>query len=144
MNKINEDQRAYVSAAWKNRWDWILHTQNQILNWIFAVHAGGIAGMLTFAASAGGSTWIITGLTAFSIGLVLTVLYGVVMYYEEQRDFRSFKADSNALFSKEINWDEFCRRDNLRPEKHGLCEIIAWASGLVGLLGIISAAYSIL
>ena len=39
---LNQETRDYISETWKDRWAFILQSQNQLVNWLFTLHAGGI------------------------------------------------------------------------------------------------------
>jgi hypothetical protein len=114
------------------------------VNWIFAVHGGGIAGLLAFAASKGSSCSIKIGLGAFALGLILIVVYAVCMYYYEVYHFSRFRKDVEELFNNTIDWTEFSKRENARPDKYCVCEFLAWSSGLCALVGIFTAFAAIL
>jgi hypothetical protein len=144
MPELSPNQREFIENSWKSRWDWILQTQNQVVNWIFAVHGGGIAGLLTYAASKNSPCSLRVGLAAFSLGLVLIVLFGVCMYYFETHYFSKFRADVDLLFTGKIDWIEFSKREEERPNKYRTCEYLAWSSGFCGLVGMIMAVITIL
>jgi hypothetical protein len=144
MPDLSPNQREFIDSSWKNRWESILQAQNQVLNWIFAVHGGGIAGLLAFAASKGSSCSVKFGLLAFSVGLVLIIVYGVLMFYFEVRHFQKFRSDIDNLFAGSIEWSKFSEREASRPNRYRICEILAWVSGICGLVGIIAAVTAIL
>src|SRR5947208_11119942 len=102
MPDLSSSQREFIDTSWKNKWDSILQAQNQVLNWIFAVHGGGIAGLLAFAASKGSSCSVKLGLGAFTAGLLLIVLYGVFMFYFGSHHFDKFRRDVEELFTDVI------------------------------------------
>jgi hypothetical protein len=143
MSEITPSQREYVDTSWKNRWESVLQTQNQVVGQIFTVHGGGIAGVLAFAASKGSSVSVVTSLGAFSLGLVLIVVYGVCMYYFEARYFFRFRNAAKEFLAGSAEWNEFLRRSD-SPDKYPACEYLAWGSGLLGILGVIGALFAIL
>ena len=143
MSDLSKAQLAYINSSWKHKSDAVLDTQKQVLNWIFAVHGAGIAGCLGRASSKGMSSGLWTGLGGFSVGLVLLVIYGVVMFYLEEGHFRSFRDEVGALTAKQITWAQFVEAENKRPFKYSACEVLAWVSGLSGLVGLIGLIVSI-
>lgn len=143
MPTLQPDQREYITRSWSSRWKFILQTQNQIVNWIFAVHGGGIAGLLTFAASKGSTCSVKIGLGAFSLGLLLIVLFGAFMFYFEFSSFRRYRYHVEELFKDRIDWNEFLKRHE-DPEKYLTCEFLAWVSGICGIIGLIAAFVAIL
>ena len=144
MPDLNPDQREYIDVTWRNKWDSIIQNQNQVLNWIFAVHGGGIAGLLAFAASKGSSCSLVVGLTAFTVGLVLILVYGVCMFYFESHYFYRFRDEVKELHAGRIDWAEFIRRRNIDPDRYRTCELLAWLSGICGLVGVITAICAVL
>ena len=144
MPDLTPNQREYIDTSWKNRWESILQAQNQVVNWLFAVHGGGIAGLLAFAASKGSSCSIKVGLSAFTVGLVLIVLYGTFMYYFESYHFYRFRDAVKELFAGSIDWSEFSRRIDRSPDKYRTCEYLAWTSGVLALIGLVAAVVAIL
>lgn len=144
MPNLNPEQRDYITRSWSNQWEFILQTQNQVVNWIFAVHGGGIAGLLTFAASKGAATCSVKlGLAAFSLGLLLIVLFGVFMYYFEISSFQRYRGYVEELYKDGIDWSEFLTRQKA-PDKYLTCELLAWFSGACGIVGLIAAFVAIL
>ena len=144
MLEITPNQREFIDRSWKDRWESILQAQNQVVNWLFAVHGGGIAGLLAFAASKGSSCSVKVGLVAFSVGLVLIVFFGVAMFYFESHYFYRFRDDVREFFGGTIDWAEFSRRLSRAPDKYWPCELLAWVSGLLGAVGVSAAVVTIL
>lgn len=144
MPELTPNQREFIDTSWKNRWESILQAQNQVVNWLFAVHGGGIAGLLAYAASKSASCSVKVGLGAFTGGLVLIVLYGVFMFYFESHHFYRFRDDVKQLYAGSIDWPEFVKRLDRAPDKYLTCEILAWVSGILGLVGLGAAVIAIL
>lgn len=145
MSKLTEEQRTHIDTTWRAKWDGIVQAQNQVLNWLFAVHGGGIAGVLTFAASEHGKGLcsVKVGLGAFSLGLFLLVMFGVCMFYFESRGFFTFRNEVNELFAGNMDWTEYSKRREKEPDKYRTCEILAWGSGACGVVGIVAAIVAI-
>lgn len=141
---LTSDQRGYVDASWRNCWKAVISAQDHLINWIFLVQGGGIAGLLTFAASRGSSCTVVVAFAAFVLGLILIVAYGVAMYYLEAHAYRVFRIDAEAVTSGAIEWPEFIRRQAARPDSYPICEWLAWASGLLGLAGLITTEFAVL
>lgn len=144
MQEISQGQREFINRSWKDRWESIIQAQNQVVNWLFAVHGGGIAGLLAFASSKGASCSVKVGFVAFTGGLILIVAYGASMFYLESHYFYRFRSDVRDVFAGVIDWDEFSRRLDKAPDKYPICEFLAWASGLLGLVGVVTASIAIL
>jgi hypothetical protein len=144
MSEYTPNQREFIDRSWRDRWQSILQVQNQIVNWIFTVHGGGIAGLLAFAASKGSSCSVKLGLISFAGGLVLIVSYGAAMFYYESHYFYRFRDDVREFFGGTIDWPEFNRRLSRSPDKYWPCELLAWASGVLGVVGIVAAVIAIL
>lgn len=144
MPELTPTQREFIESTWKNRWESILQAQNQVVNWLFAVHGGGIAGLLAYAASKSAAFSVKVGLGAFTGGLVLIVFYGVFMFYFESHHFYRFRNDVKELYAGSIDWSEFSRRLDGTPDESRTCEVLAWASGILGLVGLAAAAVAIL
>ena len=142
--------RAGDIACWRGDNGWLstfsryVSGCHQVINWLFAVHGGGIAGTLTFASAKNASFSVLLALIAFSLGLVMIVCYGAFMYYLELQHFSRFRSDVFELYGNKINWPEFIKRETSRPEKYRVCEVLAWSSGGLGLLALISLAVAIL
>lgn len=85
---------------------------------------------------------VVIGAIAFSVGLTLTVLYGVSMYYFETHYFYRFRDAVGRYFSRQIDWCEFNRKASA-PDKYKTCECLAWLSGACGIVGVIAAIIAI-
>ena len=144
MPELAPNQREFIDVSWRNKWDGIMQSQNQVVNWVFAVHGGGIAGLLAFASSKGSSCSVKIGIGAFSFGLILIVVYGVCMFYLEAHHFSKFRKDVDELFTNTIDWTEFSRREEARPDRYTACELLAWGSGICALVGVLTAVVAIL
>jgi len=143
MPLLEPEQHEHIETIWRKKWEFILQAQSQIVNWLFAVHGGGIAGMLSYAASKGPSCYLKIGLGAFSLGLVLIILFGVFLLYWEENHFIKFRRDVDKLYRRETDWLEFLNREAKRPDKYRSCEILAWLSGICGVTGVIMAVLAI-
>ncbi len=141
---LNQETRDYISETWKDRWAFILQSQNQLVNWLFTLHAGGIAGLLTFAATRPATESVKYGINAFCLGLIAIIIYGTLMLYLEEIEFRDFKNNVSQLYRCKIDWAEFMHRENSRSLKHWSCVVAGWSSGILALAGLVCAARSIL
>jgi hypothetical protein len=141
---LNQETRDYISETWKDRWAFILQSQNQLVNWLFTLHAGGIAGLLTFAATRTATDSVKYGIIAFCLGLIAIIIYGTLMLYLEEIEFRDFKNNVSQLYRCKIDWAEFMQKEQSRPLKHWPCVLAGWSSGLLALIGLGCAALSIL
>lgn len=130
MSELPKDQSSYIDSSWRGKWEGVIQAQHQVINWLFAVHGGGIAGTLTFASAKNASFSVLLALIAFSLGLVMIVCYGAFMYYLELQHFSRFRSDVFEFYRNEINWPEFIKRETSRPEKYRVCEVLAWSSGV--------------
>jgi hypothetical protein len=144
MPPLDQGQQAYVNTNGRERWNGVSQAQNQVVNWIFAVHGGGIAGLLTFAASKGSSCSVKVGVGAFVAGLILIVIYGAAMFYAEVHYYRAYRRDVEELFDGTINWNEFSNREHARPNWYWYCELLGWLSAVAGLMGVSMALVAIL
>jgi hypothetical protein len=144
MPQITPQQQALIREIWDARWKGVLESQNQALTWVFALNAGGIAGMLAYAASRPATWSVKCALALFAIGLLCMVGFSAVMYYSEERAYLGFRADVSDFWLEKIDWAELIRRDGARPIKYYLCEVLAWISAIAGVAGIIFSSYAIL
>jgi hypothetical protein len=143
MEDPNKEQLAYIESRWRGRWDGVIGAQNQLVNWLFAVQGGGLAGTLTYASAQNEACGIGVALFGFSLGLVLIVIYGARFFYLEARYFKAFRTDASEFLAKKIDWPEFIARENARPDWYRDCERLAWGSGLSGLIGLVGLAVAI-
>ena len=144
MPQLTPQQQQFIGESWRNRWDGVLQSQNQALNWLFTMNTGGVAGVLAYAASKDGSVWIAFALIAFSAGLMCLIGYAACMYYIEERMFNAFKSDVDRLYAEKIDWRELIARDNARPRKYRGCEVLAWVGAISGGVGIVASSYAML
>ena len=143
MNDPTRDQISYIDSLWRNKWEGVIQAQNQVINWLFAVHGGGIAGTLTYASAKSASCGILLALILFALGLITIVVYGAVMYYLESIYFRQFRSDVSEFYKKSIDWNKFIAREKDRPEKYRQCELLAWSSGGLGILALVFLSIAI-
>jgi hypothetical protein len=144
MENPTKEQIGYIKSQWRGKWDGALNAQNQILNWLFAVQGGGLAGTLTYASVQNPTCGICVAVVGFSAGLVLIVSYGARFFYLETHYFKEFKKDAAEFLDMKIDWTQFMARENARPYWYKHCEFLAWSSGIFGLLGLIGLAIAIL
>jgi hypothetical protein len=144
MAKPTQNQIDFITESWKSRWDGVISSQNQALNWLFTMNTGGVAGILAYAAAKDGVSTIVFALIAFSSGLLALIGYAGCMYYAEERMHNAFRLDIEEFYREVIDWDEFMRRDNARPSKYRICEVLAWISAISGGVGIVFSSYAIL
>ena len=143
MSTPTQDQASYVNSLWRDKWEGVIQAQNQVVNWLFAVHGGGIAGTLTYASVKSASCGILLALISFALGLIAIVVYGAFMYYLESRYFRQFRSDVSEFYKASIDWPEFIAREKSRPEKYRECEVLAWSSGVLGFLALVFLSFAI-
>ena len=141
---FDPEQIGRIQSSWKERWEGVIQAQNQVLNWLFAVQGGGLAGTLTYASSKPATCGTRLAMLGFAIGLVLIVVYGAVYYYTERAFFRAFRRDALEFYSRKIKWTEFAAREAKRPDHYVLCELLAWGSGIFGALGLAALGFTIL
>ena len=144
MPVLTQEQRDYISATWKLKSEGIQRSQSQVMNWLFTVHGGGIAGLLTYAASRDVSCSIKIGLGMFSSGLLLIVIYGILMFYLQGYYFKRYRENAEELLSEVIEWPEFVARLKAQPVRFIVCEIIAWLSFFLGIGGVAALVTAIL
>jgi len=137
MPNLNSSQQQFISESWKNRWEGVLQAQSQVMNWLFALNTGGVAGALTYAASKETTLFIALALFAFSTGLLCMIGFAACMYYREEDAYISFRSDAEALYGDRITWGELIARDDKRPLKYKICEVFAWIAGISGGVGIV-------
>jgi len=137
MTQLTPSQQQFISESWKSRWKGVLQSQNQALNWLFTTNTGGVAGVLAYAASKEGSFCLTLALISFSAGLLCMVGYAACMFYSEERMFHGFKTNLEELYAAKIDWSELIARDNARPSKYKICEVLAWIAAISGGVGIV-------
>jgi len=134
----------YISSVWSYKWKAVLEAQKDVLNWLFAVNAGGAAGTLAYASAKESTLPLVFSLYFFSSAVILMIGYAALYYYSESRMFYCFKNDVMDFRNDKFNIDEVIKRENTRPDKYQFCEYLAWLSALAGGLGIVFAAFAIL
>jgi hypothetical protein len=144
MAQPTQSQTDFITESWKNRWDGVISSQNQALNWLFTMNTGGVAGILAYAAAKDSASTIAFALIAFSAGLLSLIGYAACMFYSEEKMHDSFRSDIEAFYKDRIDWNEVIRRDNARPSKYKICEVLAWISAISGGVGIVLSSYAIL
>jgi hypothetical protein len=142
--KLSDDQKQRIETRWKNYWEGVTQAQHQILNWLFTMNTGGVAGVLAYAAAKSAGPAIITALVLFSTGLLCLIGHAACMYYAEVNAHRGYRKDLSEYYAEKISWDEFQGRDAKRPDRHPICEVLAWTSAVFGGLGIVLSAFAIL
>jgi hypothetical protein len=126
----------YVNALWKSRFGGVLNAQRQLLGWLFTVHGAGIAACLGYVASKGISENVTVGLVAFTIGLVLLLIYGALFFYLEVHHFRKYEREVKDLGSGKRSPQQFIATQAEKHNWYRSCEIIGWISGLCALVGL--------
>jgi len=63
--------------------------------------------------------------------------YAACMFYSEERMFHGFKTNLEELYAAKIDWSELIARDNARPSKYKICEVLAWIAAISGGVGIV-------
>src|SRR5712691_1057224 len=136
MNHFAHEFDEYLKLSWKIRSDSVMQAQGQLLNWLFAVQGAGIAGSLAYLTSKGMRTGVAVALGAFVLGLLAVLVYGTLFYYFEEWRFGTFKADVAAVESGAVTIGHFIAAQERNSSKYRSCEIIAWLSGISGLVGL--------
>ena len=144
MQILTEEQNGYIVEAGRTRAESLIQAQSQVLNWLFAFHGGGLAGVLAYAASREATCSVKIATGGFSFGLLALVAYAAMMYYFESAALRSFIGNARSVRSGEITWDEYARREYARPIKYVSCEVVAWLSALGGIAGMAATIAAIL
>ncbi len=117
--------------------------QASLTNWLFAVNAGGIGGLLTYIAAKGGQPKLVCELICFTIGLASIVLYRVTMYYWLLCRYRRLHKSI-----REFDLYKLSRSDCESRSKEALkCiwpgEALAWLSGIAAIAGVIVSVIGI-
>lgn len=148
MSSLPPAQQEYINTEWVRRWDGVIQSQNHILNWLFTMNTGGVAGSLAFASkSAPNAPSVAAPLVLFSLGLLCLVVYAACMFYLEAHYFQQFKVNVKALHEasdKAAAWYQFVLKEGQRPDKYRICEVLAWIGGLAGAAGVLTLACAIL
>jgi hypothetical protein len=138
-----EEFDEYLKLVWKNWSEGVIQAQKQLMTWLFALHGAGIAGSLSYATSRGVRCSLIVSLFAFVVGILCLLIWATLMYYFEVGRFREFKRDVAAVQSGQMTRRDFIEAQNRRPSEYRLCEIIAWTSGIAGIIGLATLIMSI-
>jgi hypothetical protein len=132
ITKFNE----YVDAVWRGRRQGIFKAQQQILSWLFTVHGAGIAGCLGFVTSKGRMLNVEIALASFVAGLFALLVYGAVFYYFEVHHFNRYKQEVAELNAGKLTPEQFLGKQAAKSNWYRSCEIIAWFSGFLALIGL--------
>jgi hypothetical protein len=144
MTDFASEFKEYIKLSWKTRSDSVMQAQGQLMNWLFAVHGAGIAGSLGYATAKGLHCTLAVGLAAFVAGLVALLIYGTLMYYFEERRFAKFKDQVDAVELGAVTVATFIAEQKKNSSKYRSCEVIAWLSGVAGLVGLICFIVTVL
>lgn len=144
MPDLLQEQRDYISSTWKLKSEGVQRAQSQVTNWLFTVHGGGMAGLLTYAASRDASCSVQIGLGMFSAGLLLIVIYGIWMFYQQGKYFRRYRENAEELLSGAIEWPKFIERLKAQPVRFIGCEVIAWLSFVSAIGGVAALVTAVL
>lgn len=140
-NEFPEPIKEWIAETWKLRSEGLMSHQAQILNWVFTVNLGGVAGTLTFLSTAQGSRicWAVSSLIAFSLGLLSLLAYGTIMFYVCASGYHRFRNIVDDYYSGKETLPSFWKKANEVPEKSKSAEIAAWLSGLLAVIGVVCA-----
>ena len=133
----------YVKLAWRSSSEWMMETQGQLTKWLFTLHGAGIAGSLGLAHSRGLSCLLIASLVVFVFGIVCLLIWATLMYYFATRRFTALRNDVAKLDAGEITDQDFLAGQNKRNAQLRSCEVIAWLSGIAGLIGLATLIASV-
>jgi hypothetical protein len=134
----------YVRLSWRSSAEWVMETQSQLMKWLFTLQGAGIAGSLGFAYSRGVRPALIVSLSAFVLGIVCLLLWGMLMYYFATWRFTALRNDVAKVDAGELTHEGFLAEQKKRFAPLRSCEVIAWVSGVLGLVGLASLIIAVL
>lgn len=140
-NEFPAPVQDWIAETWKLKSEGLMSHQAQILNWVFTVNLGGVAGTLTFLSAAQGAKihWAFWSLITFSLGLLSLLLYGTIMFYFCSKNYHAFRKAVDDYHTRKETLPNFWKKANEIPEKSRSAEIAAWLSGLFAVAGVILA-----
>ena len=117
--------------------------QTSLVNWLFVVNAGGLAGLLTYAATKRLDTPLVLGLVSFFVGLFLIISFRVVMYYSLCGRHGQLSENIDKLDARRLTRPDYMSCIKKCCSNIWFVDALAWASGFFGLLGGILSAFGI-
>ena len=135
--------RKYVDELHTAAANGALHQETALVNWLFAVNAGGLVALLAHVAATGVSALMILAMVALFLGIALVMLHRVAMYYWLLWKYRDLTRDIGRLATGEIRYEDFVAVRQREPDSNRAAEILAWASGVLALSGGVLAAIDI-
>src|SRR6267154_2064343 len=114
MAHPNIEQKQYIDTQWKGQWDGVLQSQNHVVNWLFTINTGGLAGTLAIASKGSGSPWLYVALYMFCAGVMFMAGYAGAMYYGEKASFEGFRKNLTAFYAApegDAAWKEFLAKE---------------------------------
>ena len=132
---MEEPITKFIEATWTGQNAHVAKWDLQVVNWIFTLHAGGIAGGLTYAASKGSSAGVFWSLVFFAAGLLLIVIFGAIMIYDAFASQRKFHEVVRRYHAGEATADEVFNWDT-SSQTVVPAEIVGWISGLSAIPGV--------
>jgi hypothetical protein len=106
-----------------------------LINWLFALTTGTLAGGLTFASSHGFSDHISYSLICSGCGIICLLIRATWSYYRaEFHFFGAYRRDVAAFDSDKLSAGELLQNDRDRAKGSHLLHALGWLSGIL-LLG---------
>ncbi|MDD2710717.1 MAG: hypothetical protein PHV34_22280 [Verrucomicrobiae bacterium] len=127
----------WLSKTWRDRAAGVLSHQKQIINWLFAVNTGGVAGMLTLISAGKGNVCITLAVSFFAVGLIAICLYAAWMFYFALRHFLRFQEIVNDYYADPTKVAEFWEKLKKLPVFSTPAELIAIFSGVAAIAGVV-------
>lgn len=127
---VRKDRNRYITESWKGLAASVKVRDHQFMNWLFTLHAGGVAGGLSYAASKGAGPCLLWSIGIFACSLILILIFGAKMFYNESALFSQFQELVKRYYTDRATWEELEEWESKRPSIHKGPERMAWIAGL--------------
>jgi hypothetical protein len=96
----------------------------RVMNYLFALNAGSLAGALTYVASRTATSDMLTAIKCFTVGIILLYLHAAIDYYQSEFRQKDFFSDLTKFYEDDLDWDIFIQRTLKRKSHQAVLHII--------------------
>lgn len=123
-------------------------TEKAVINWLFTLNTGTLAGALTLVSSRGLSDYLLLAIICSGSGILCLLIRATCSYYRyEFTLYGAFKRDVDAFEADTLTGAHLLQRDRDRAKGSHLLHLMGWLAGLLflaafifGFLGLIKTA----
>lgn len=144
---IRKQHINYIKERWTQLIEIVQDTANQSIKYLYVSNSGAAAGVLTFLgifAELRTHAWPRWMLILFLSGVLLVGLYWAARYHSLQSLFKGFRNDAVSSLKDEVDVEEVESRDWGRVNKLWLPTLLAYASFLCFIAGLVIGACNLL